>query len=325
MEYRDYYKILGVDRKASETEIKRAYRKLALQHHPDRNPGNKQAEEKFKEINEAYQVLSDPDKRRRYDQLGESYSRYQQHGGTPGGFNWEDWFAPNQAGGNVRVDMGNLDDILGGGFSEFFSRIFGGMGRATGSMGGAPGGMGGFPGASSRMRGAAGNPSARPSYEQPLDISLQEAYQGTSRRVDVDGRRLEVKIPAGARTGTKVRVAGAVPGQDGHNSDLYLVIKVQGDTRFERKGDDLYTDIAIDLFTAVLSGEVKVETISGSVVLTVPAGTQPGQTFRLVGRGMPKLKNPKEHGDLYVRAKVSLPRKLNAQQKELFQQLAKMK
>lgn len=308
MEYKDYYKLLGVERKANEAEIKRAYRKLALQFHPDRNPGDTKAEERFKEINEAYQVLSDPDKRNRYDQLGESYARYQQRGGTPGSFNWEDWYTRAPGGGNVRVDMGDLDDILGGNFSEFFSRIFGGGMPASESV---------------RQRRSSERPARAPAYEQELEISLQEAYQGTTRRIEIDGRRLDVKIPVGARTGTKVRVADAVPaGPDGQRVDLYLVIRVADDPRYQRKANDLHTEVVLDLYIAILGGEATVQTLSGDVVLTVPAGTQPGQTFRLNGRGMPHLRNPQQHGDLFVHAKVKIPRNLTPHQRELFRQLA---
>ncbi len=312
MEYKDYYKILGVDKKASEDEIKRAYRKLALKYHPDRNPGDKQAEEKFKDINEAYQVLSDSAKRTRYDQLGDSYTRFRQHGGAPGGFNWEDWFAQEPTStGNVRVefgDLGDLNEILGGGFSEFFTRIFGGAGAGPAS------------GRSARQSRA-----QRPSYQYETEISLQEAYQGAMRRVEIDGKRLDVKIPVGSRTGTKVRVADVLSAPSGQKGDLYLNIKVQDDKRFQRKGEDLYTDVTIDLYTAVLGGEATVQTLSGDVVLTIPPGTQPGQTFRLGGRGMPRLKKTEEHGDLYVQVKVSLPRKLSQEQRNLFEKLAKMK
>ncbi len=313
MDYKDYYKTLGVERKASEEDIKKAYRKLALKYHPDRNPGDKKAEEKFKEINEAYQVLSDPAKRSRYDQLGDSYSSWQQRGAPGGGFNWEDWYVPNQ-GGNVRVEMGDLDDLFGGGFSDFFRRIFGGMPDMETVQQG---------------RGAGGTRqarSARPSYEQRVTISLQEAFQGGSRLLDIDGRRIEVKVPPGAQTGTRVRVKEAIPaGPNNQSGDLYLVIEVADDPRFERKGDDLYTETPVDLYAAVLGGEAKVSTLSGNLVLTIPAGTQPGQTFRLAGRGMPRLKDPKTKGDLFVRAKVSIPRNLSPRQKELFQELARSK
>lgn len=304
MEYKDYYKILGVDRKASEDEFKRAYRKLALQFHPDRNPGDQKAEEKFKEINEAYQVLRDPEKRAHYDRLGDSYTHWQQRG-APEGFQWDEW--SRSAPGGVRVEVGDLDDLFGGegmgGFSDFFRTIFGdrsGVGTSTRSVRRQP----------------------RPqSFEQPVTINLNEAYHGTTRRIEVNGRRLDVSIPAGARTDTKVRVPDAVNvGQNQPRGDLYLVVKVTEDPRFERRGDDLYTDVEIDLKTAVLGGEVNVATLSGNVILTVPAGTQPGQTFRLSGRGMPKLRNPGAHGDLYVRVSVRIPSNLSSHQRELFEE-----
>lgn len=314
MEYKDYYKILGINRNASEDEIKRAYRKLALKYHPDRNPNNKQAEERFKEVNEAYQVLGDPQKRARYDQLGESYTRWQQRG-APGGFNWEEWFS-QAPGGGVRVEYGNLDDFLGGAglgdFSEFFRRIFGGTPEAEGI----------YRGERDLRRGA--DRRAPRSFEQPVTISLYEAYQGTTRRIDVNGRHLEVKIPPGARTGTRVRVPEAVSaGPVRQKSDLYLVIEVASDPRFERRGDDLHTEVRVDLYTAVLGGETTVPTLSGNIVLTIPPGTQPGKTFRISGRGMPHLRNPSDHGDLYVQVNVQIPRNLTPRQRELFEEIAR--
>jgi curved DNA-binding protein len=309
MEYKDYYKILGVDRNANKDEIKRAYRKLALKTHPDRNPGDKKAEEKFKDINEAYQVLSDPEKRARYDQLGESYTQWRQGGAPAGGFRWEDWFTTNPAGGNVHVEMGGLEDILGGEFSEFFRSIFGGM-----------------PDVSSTASGR--NPIRRngrtqvPAYQQDVTISLTEAYHGTTRQIQFDGHRIEVKIPPGAKTGTKVRVAKSIPtGAGGQKGDLYLIIHVADDPRFEVKDDDLHTQVSIDLYTAVLGGEVTVQTLSGNVVLTIPAGIQPGQSIRLTGRGMPKLNSPSNKGDLFAHIKVKIPSNLTPRQKELFQEL----
>ncbi|OGO27246.1 MAG: hypothetical protein A2136_11475 [Chloroflexi bacterium RBG_16_54_11] len=306
MDYKDYYKILGVGRQASKEEIKRAYRKLALKTHPDRKSGDKKAEDKFKEINEANQVLSDPEKRARYDQLGESYSQWQQGGAPAGGFNWEEWFTTAPSG-SVRV--GSLEDILGDEFSEFFRRIFGGM----------PG-MGAQP----PRRGSVtrSQREATPSFQQELTISLSEAYQGTTRRFELDGRRLEVKIPPGARTGTQVRVANAVPTSAyGQKGDLYLAIRVADDPRFEVKGNDLHTEVSIDLYMAVLGGEVTVQTPGGNVVLTIPAGIQPGQSIRLAGRGLPSLKTGNKPGDLYAHIKVKIPHNLTPRQKDLFQEL----
>jgi curved DNA-binding protein len=306
MEYKDYYKILGVPRNADSKEIKRVYRKLALQYHPDRNPGSKTAEDKFKDINEAYQVLSDATKRARYDQLGESYNQWQQSGGNPGNFNWQDWFSQQQQPRGGRGQVDNLNDLFGGDFSDFFSSIFGGANMGAGQ------GVG----------GRRGRREAIASYQQPVTISFQEAYQGAVRMIQVGDRRLEVKIPAGAHTGTRVRVPGAVPDQgDGQKGDLYLVITVNEDNRFERKEDDLHIEVPVDLYTAVLGGQTNVPTPIGEVVLTIPAGTQPGQAFRLTGRGMPHIKAPQTYGDLYVRVKVQIPRQLSAQQRDLFEQL----
>lgn len=310
MEYKDYYKILGVQKNAGQDDIKKAYRKLAMKYHPDHNPGNKNAEEKFKEINEAYQVLGDNDQRSRYDQLGASYSQWQQTGGR-GDFNWNDWFtraAPGQAQqGYTRVDADNMGDVFGG-FSDFFNMIFGASAR--------PGRAGQY------QRTYTTRPApGQPKMEQPVQISFQEAYRGTERMVQLDGRKLRVKIPAGAKTGTRVRMANAAPTSGGGYADIYLVVEVLPDQQFERKGDDLSTEIIIDLFTAVLGGQADVTTPDGKVLLTIPAGTQPGQTFRLTGRGMPKLRTPSEHGDMYVKVKVQLPRKLSKKQQELFEQI----
>jgi curved DNA-binding protein len=309
MEYKDYYKILGVPRGVESAEIKKAYRQLAMKYHPDRNPEDKSAEERFKEINEAYQVLSDPEKRARYDQLGDAYNSWQRTGGSPGGFNWEEWYSGSPGG--VRVDVGDLGDLFGGGFSEFFSRIFGGMGRYQTDFGG-PGGN----------RARSGRAYV-PTYEQQVPISLKEAYTGTTRRLAVDGRQIEVKIPPGARNGTKVRVQGVGPAsREGKQGDIYLVMKIDNDPRISRKGNNLYVEVEVGLFTALVGGEVNVSTLTTDVLLTIPAGTQPGQTFRLKGRGMPKLGKAGEHGDLLVKAKVTIPRSLTKEQQALAEELA---
>ncbi len=299
MDYKDYYQILGLDRSASVDDVRKAYRKLALKYHPDRNPGDKSAEEHFKDINEAYQVLSDPQKRARYDQLGSAYSSWQNRGGTPGDFDWSQWFS-GQPGG-ARVEYGDVNDLFGQDiFSDFFRSIFGGIGRG--------------PQTSTRTRSA-------PAYQQSITISLEEAYRGTTRAFRSGERSVTVRIPAGVKTGSKVRAAGAGP--DG--SDLYLLVEVTEDPRFERQGDDLRTSVTVDVFTAILGGEVEVPTMEATVTLKIPEGTQPEQVFRLAGRGMPRLRATQTKGDLFVRVKVRVPRDLTPEQKQLLDEAARQK
>ena len=310
MEYKDYYKVLGVDRAASDEEIKKTYRKLALKYHPDKNPDNPEAEAKFKDINEAYEVLGDTKKRAKYDQLGSSYRAWERTGRDPGNFDWSQWSSGYPGGGSVRVEVGDLGDIFGGGgFSDFFNSIFGGAGAQ---------GAGGF--------GRRARPARRGrDIEQPIAISLSEAYSGTEQVIQRDGSRLEVTIPPGSRTGTRVRVSGkGEPGSAG-SGDLYLRVNVEDDPRFERQRDDLHTQVSVDLYTAVLGGEVKVPTLSGDVLLTIPAGSQPGQTFRLKGRGMPRRHESSKTGDLYAELELESPEDLNARARELFEELANLK
>jgi len=291
MEYKDYYKVLGVAKTASEKEIKAAYRRLARKHHPDVNPGNKEAEARFKEIGEAYEVLSDKEKRSRYDDLGanwEAFGQRPQAQGWPGG------------GGGVHV---NFEDIGGvGGFSEFFRTFFGGAD--------AFGGGGGF------------QPAA--DAEAEVDLTLSEVLRGTTREVATSGsrRRVEVKIPAGVRDGSRVRVAGeGGRGSGGRRGDLYLRVRVSPDPTFERRGDDLQTSIRVPLTDAVLGGEAQVTTLEGSVGIKIPPGTPAGQVFRLRGHGLPRLGAGGARGDLLATLAVDLPRSLTPRQKELFEEL----
>jgi curved DNA-binding protein len=301
MEYKDYYKILGVDRNADEKEIKKAYRRLARQYHPDVNPGDKAAEARFKEINEAHEVLSDPEKRRKYEELGQQYQRWQQTG-QPGGFDWSQWAARGQPGG-VRVEYGDISDLFGGsGFSDFFETIFGGAGFNAGRGGQTA--------------------TSRRDLEHQADITLEEAFRGATRLVEMDGRRLEVKIPAGVKTGSRVRIPGGGIPQRG---DLYLRVNVLPHATFERRGDDLHAETPVDLFTALLGGEVKVSTLAAPVVLRIPAGTQSGRTFRLTGQGMPKLRAAEARGDLYVKVRVMLPDKLSDKERELIREWARLR
>lgn len=317
MEYKDYYQTLGVSKTASADEIKKAYRKLARQYHPDVNPGDKAAEERFKNINEAYEVLSDAEKRQKYDQFGAQWRQYERAGGRPEDFDWARWTAqPGGARTYTRsVSPEEFEQMFGGqagGFSDFFEALFGSGFR----RGGTPFGEQDF------------YQSARPRQgrdtEQPMEISLEEAFHGTTRILQYeDGRRLEAKIPRGARTGSRIRLSGqGQPGMaGGAPGDLYLRIEVTPHPVFQRDGDDLRVTVPVDLYTAVLGGQVEVPTIERQVRLTIPPETQNGKVFRLSGLGMPNLRNPERRGDLFATIEVRLPQGLSSQERALFEQL----
>ena len=318
MDYKDYYQTLGVSKDANEKEIKRAFRKLARKYHPDVKPDDARAEERFKEINEANEVLSDPEKRARYDQLGSAWRDWDRQGGRPSDFNWGQWGAgaPGGAGQRVHVRYDTANDLFGGGgsFSDFFGQLFGGMGIKAPSPSNRRGGFG------RQVR-----PQRGQDYEQKVEISLREAYQGAVRLLQKDGRQLEVKIPAGVRDGTRIRIAGkGAPGASrapGAAGDLYLRVQVLPDPQFERRDDDLHATVPVDVYTAILGAKVQVATLNGSVKLTIPAGTQNGRAFRLRGKGMPRLKQPDRRGDLYAKIAVQLPTQLTSRQRELFEEL----
>ncbi|HET89945.1 MAG TPA: J domain-containing protein [Chloroflexi bacterium] len=319
MEYKDYYKILGIDRSASETDIKRAYRRLARQFHPDVNPNDKRAEEKFKEINEAYQVLSDPDKRDKYDRLGASWQQWQRRGGDPSQFDWSQWFTG--APGGARVEWsGDLGDLFSGArgdlFSEFFRSVFGGM---SGAGAASPTG--------DVFRRASGQRSLRgQDMEAPVELTLEEACHGTTRVLERGGRRIRVRIPPGAGNGSKVRIAGkGQPGYGGEAAgDLYLNVTVKPHPIFKREKNDLHCEVKVDLYTAVLGGHVRLPTLNGDVALKIPAGTDSGSTFRLRGQGMPNPRVPQQRGDLFATVQVTLPKQLSPQERDLFEELARL-
>lgn len=299
MEYKDYYKTLGVNKSADQDEIKKAFRKLARQYHPDTNKGDEKAEEKFKEINEANEVLSDPEKRKLYDRLGSNYKQYTQNGGAARDYDWEQWTQGNSSGGGGaggRRGNVNFEDLD---FGDFIQEMF---------------------------RGAGGAQTVRQprDFEQGVEISFEEAYNGATRVLQKPGQAdLEVKIPRGVKTGSKVRVRG----QGGKNSkgqagDLYLVIEVRPSPIYERKDDDLYRDVPVDAFTAMLGGEAHVETLSGTVAVKVPAGTSSGKLIRLRGRGMPRLNKPGEFGDLYLRVSIITPHDLSDEEKAQIEKMA---
>jgi curved DNA-binding protein len=323
MDYKDYYGVLGISRDASEQDIKQAYRKLARKHHPDMNRDDKSAEDRFKEVNEAYEVLSDPEKRKMYDQFGSEWKTWQQQGGgSPDDF-WQQWGAGQQPGapGGARYTWstgGEGGDV----FSDFFQQLFGmGGQRGRGAYGQEYGG-----GFEDLFGGRRGQPQQRRGrdYEQPVQITLEEAYNGTQRLFQIGDQRIEVSIPAGARTGTRVRVAGkGAPGVGGGPAgDLFLVIDVAPHPRFKRDGERLETAAQTSLYTALLGGEVQVPLPDGrSVLLTIPPETQNGTKFRLRGKGMPVLGRSQERGDLYAVIDVVLPQSLSAKERELLTEL----
>ena len=303
MKYKDYYKILGVNKKASQAEIKKAYRKLAMKFHPDKNQGDAKAEEKFKEISEANEVLGNPENRGKYDQMGANWKHYEKNGAYA-----NQGFGHGQYGGSYHTtgDGINLDDILGGsGFSDFFKTFFGA-------------GFGGSNPQTRQKRSWRGK-----DYKTRLDLTMLEAYQGTDRMLDVDGSTIKVKVGKGVKDGQKLRVkgkggSGAAGGQHG---DLYIMINILPDPRFKRRGNDLFTTVETDLYTAVLGGKLTVETMKGPVTITVPAGTQNGKAFRLKNMGMPDYAHAAVNGNLFVKVNIKIPDQLRPEEKTLFEKL----
>jgi DnaJ-class molecular chaperone len=283
----NYYDLLGIPKDVSEKDIRRAYRKLARQYHPDVNQGDQASEKKFKEINEAYSVLSDADKRSKYDRYGDNWANWEQMEQAPGrngsSFRWTTF------GG----DSSGFD--FGGGAAHPFEDLFANLGRSQ---------------------------RQPPPAEMPVEITLEEAFNGATRRLELpNGRRLEVKIPPGVDNGSRVRVAAG----EGHEGTIYLQVSVRPHRAFERKGKDLYTEVEIPLLDAVLGGETTVPTLFGQVALTIPQETQNGQRFRLSGQGMPGLDRSGNsggpRGNLYATAKVKLPTGLTPEERDLFRQL----
>lgn len=328
MEYKDYYDILGVGRNATQQEIKKAYRKKAAKLHPDKNPDDPGAQKRFTELGEAYEVLSDAEKRKLYDQVGSDWKKYQQAGGGQGGFDWSQYAGgPGGPGGErYRVNV-NMEDMFGGRgggaqrggspFSSFFETLFGGSASFDGNP--FEGG-----GRSSRTEGAgrrAGAPTG--DLEAELTITLGDAMEGGTRRIQINGERVDVKIPAGIRDGKRLKLKNRGGDSPAGRGDLYLKIRVSPESGVERRGDDLYMDHPVDLYTALLGGETTVQTPKGRVKLTLPEETRNGKLFRLAGRGMPVMNGDGEkRGDLYVRIDVQLPENLSKKEIELFKKLA---
>jgi curved DNA-binding protein len=330
MEYKDYYQVLGVSKTATQAEIKKAYRRLARELHPDRNPEDKGAEQRFKEANEAHAVLSDPEKRKRYDELGANWQAYQQAGGDwSGGSPFGAYQAAGPAGARYTYRRVSPDEMSG--FSDFFRTFFGeggfsfasgpaaGTGRAGGrSSGGA--GRGGFEqlfdfgdldlGGTGSRRSSTRTSSGVADLQATAEVTLAEVARGTKRMVSVDGRRLEVTIPAGVSDGARIKLRGAGMRQGGGGSaagDLVVVVRVRPDPRFERHGADLAVDLRISLAEALVGAEVPVPTPTGSLKLRIRPNTQNGQEIRLAGKGLPRPGKGAGRGDLVVRVQVVLP------------------
>jgi curved DNA-binding protein len=324
VDFKDYYATLGVAKTASEKEIKQAFRKLARKHHPDVNPGDKVAEAKFKEINEAYEVLGDPASRKKYDELGANWRMYEQQaqgGGQPFGGPR----GPGQAGaraGYRTMTPEEMEELFGDSnpFSDFFTTFFGGGAEG---FGGAPGGRDARGGRSRRRPGR--------DIENEIELGLEDAYHGATRRLMLrqngQVKQVDVRIPAGVTDGSRVRVSGegeqGIGGADSGN--LYLRVRLAPHPLFERKGRDLYVKAPVPLTTAVLGGEAHVQTLGGKPArLRIPPLTQNGQVFRLKGYGMPAVGNADDKGDLYARVDVQLPTRLSEKEREHFEALKKL-
>jgi curved DNA-binding protein len=311
MDFKDYYEILGVPPDAEKKVIQQTFRKLARKVHPDVNPGNKEAEEKFKTINEAYQVLSDAEKRKKYDELRAQYQQWQQTGGRQQDFDWQNWSA--QSGKGVHVQYANpedLEDLFGSQspYSDFFTSIFGQARRSS----------------SGRGRGAAPRPRRGRDVEYEVDLTLEEAFHGADRLLEIDGHRIKASIPPGVRTGSRVRLAGqGEPGySNGPAGDLYLIVNILPNNTFEREGDNLHIDVPVDIFTAIAGGETRIPTLERPLILKIPPRTNAGRSFRLRGKGMPHLGDPKTHGDLFALVRLVLPNPLTDQEVDSIRELA---
>jgi curved DNA-binding protein len=311
MDYKDYYGILGVAPNADKKLIQQTFRQLARKHHPDLNPGNKEAEEKFKTINEAYQVLSHADQRLKYDALREQYQQWQQAGGHQQEFDWQNWSAQPAKGAQAQyANPEDLEDLFGSDspYSDFFTNIFGQAYKKSGSRG----------------RSAQPNPRRGRDVEFKVSMTLEEAFHGADRLLEIDKHRIKASIPAGVRTGSRVRLAGQ--GEAGQNNgaagDLYLIIHILPDETFEREGDNLHMEIPVDIFTAIVGGEIPVSTLDQHLILKIPPQTNAGRSFRLKGKGMPHLGDPQTRGDLFALVRLVLPDSLSEQEVNSVRELA---
>jgi curved DNA-binding protein len=308
MEYKDYYKTLGVSKDASQAEIKKQYRKLAVKFHPDKNQGNKQAEEKFKEMGEAYEVLGDPEKRKKYDTLGSNWKQYEQSGAGQGGADFSQW--ARQGRGKQSSRTYTSEDFEGSDFSDFFNSFFGG----------------GFSGGG-RSGGFRDVPSKGEDYEAALTISLEEAFRGAERTLSVNEEKIRITIPPGVNDAQILRVKGkgAQGRKGGASGNLFLHVSIEPDPRFERKENDIYSDVHVPLYKAVLGGEITILTLKGNVSIKIPQETQQGKILRLKGMGMPVYLKKGEFGSMFVTILIDIPRNLTGEEIDLFRKLASLR
>ncbi len=307
MTYKDYYKVLGVGTKATPEEIKKAYRKLALKHHPDKTKGNKAAEEKFKEINEANEVLSDPEKRKKYDQFGADWKHYEEAGAQPGGFDWSK-YASGQGGQAHRVSREEFDATFADeGVGDLFELLFGQRGG--------------------QRRGSRSAAVKGENLDAEATLSLDEAYYGTTRIIQLHGQTIRVTIKPGIADMQVLRVAGKGGGgrNGGPNGDLYLTIKIAPHSVFQRRGNDLHRNFSVELYTAVLGGKAQVQTLKGTVKVDIAKETVNGTELRLLGLGMPVYGKKNESGNLYVKVDIRIPDHLSEQETDLFRKLAALR
>jgi curved DNA-binding protein len=310
VEYKDYYKVLSLEKNATTEQIKKQYRKLARKYHPDVNPNNPEAEAKFKDVNEAHEVLSDPEKRKKYDTLGADWQRYQHAGAGAGGFDWGRYAQQGARGqGGYQSFSGGFE---GEDFSDFFSSIFGGAAGAR--AGGARGRR-----ASMAFQGQ--------DYTADLQLSLQEAYNGIQKTITVQGKNVRITIKPGVEDGQTIRLKGqGGPGANGGESgDLYLTLRITPDPRYTRQGNDLYVDAEVPIYKAALGGDEVLDTLSGRMRIKIQPETKNGTMLRVRGKGFPVYNQPGSFGDLYVKVNLQLPDRLSEQEKDLFRQMASLR
>ena len=297
MDYKDYYSILGVAKSATKDEIKKSYRKLAKKYHPDKTKGDKALEEKFKEVSEAYEVLSHDENRKKYDELGANWKNQQQAGG-PGGFDYSQYYANTGGQGSHQTFEGDPEM-----FSEFFNNIFGGGYARSGGR------------RQAKRKGQ--------NYLAEMEMTLEEAFHGGVRIININGKKLRIKTKPGTKDKQKIKLAGkGSPGLNGGSpGDLFITIHVRPNINFKRKGNNIYIELPLDMYTAVLGGKIEIPTLNGNVHMTIPKGTQGGSTLRLKGKGMPVYGSTSQYGDLYVKTNIVIPANLTTEEEKLFTKL----